>query len=67
MIFKLYPTLTWRITFCFSNSSNIFRCPNIAVERPEFRYDIIPSKGTVFGLLLDGVIYRAVRENTLQV
>lgn len=44
-----------------------FRCLEIIIKQPEFLYDIIPSKGTVFGLLVDGVIVRAVRENSLKV
>ncbi|KAJ6647444.1 Tudor and KH domain-containing protein [Pseudolycoriella hygida] len=37
----------------------------VTQDRPEFRFDDIPAVGQVFGLLLDGTIVRAVRENIL--
>ncbi|XP_037052213.1 uncharacterized protein LOC119085822 isoform X2 [Bradysia coprophila] len=58
------------ISFIKDDASFLFFMMNassadVVIQQPEFRYDIIPSKGTVFGLLLDGVIFRAVRENSL--
>ncbi len=49
------------------DKNECFRCSSIVIEKTEFRYDIIPPKGTVFGILLDGVVVRAVRENLLKV
>ncbi|KAG4073571.1 hypothetical protein HA402_000795 [Bradysia odoriphaga] len=60
------------ISFIKDDASFLFFMMNassadVVIQQPEFRYDIIPSKGTVFGLLLDGVIFRAVRENSLPI